>query len=147
MIYWTQDDTTLSYPQNPRVTETNIYDNNGNRKRTTIDYTSYSLPSAVYEYDSNGTTLLRRTTTDYRFDAEYVNRRVIGLVSAQRVYDASGATVSKVEYAYDWVSGYMQASAPSVQHDTTNYGSGFGYGRGIVTGVFRYNANAPDDAN
>jgi YD repeat-containing protein len=30
--FWTQDDTSLSYQKNPRVTETNIYDEAGNRR-------------------------------------------------------------------------------------------------------------------
>src|ERR1044072_1855042 len=35
---WTQDNTSLAYEVNPRVTETNIYDVDGNRRRTVIDY-------------------------------------------------------------------------------------------------------------
>src|SRR5258706_16324677 len=34
---WTQDNTNVSYQTNPRVTETNIYDVAGNRRRTTIN--------------------------------------------------------------------------------------------------------------
>src|SRR5205823_4767057 len=41
---YTQDDTTLSYQKNPRVTETNIYDSELNHKRTTIDYGPGSGP-------------------------------------------------------------------------------------------------------
>ena len=33
---WTQDDPALSYQKNPRVTETNVYDAEGNRRRVTI---------------------------------------------------------------------------------------------------------------
>lgn len=32
---WTQDNTTVSYPLNPRPTETNVYDESGNRRRMT----------------------------------------------------------------------------------------------------------------
>lgn len=35
---WTQDNTSVGYEVNPRVTETNIYDASGNRRRTTISY-------------------------------------------------------------------------------------------------------------
>jgi len=35
---WTQDNTSVSYEMNSRVTETNIYDASGNRHRTVIDY-------------------------------------------------------------------------------------------------------------
>jgi hypothetical protein len=34
-----------------------------------------------------------------------------------------------------------------MQHDTTNYGSSFDVGRGILTGVRRYNINAPSDTS
>ena len=37
-VSYTQDDTGLSYRKNPRVTETNIYDEAGNRRRSVIDY-------------------------------------------------------------------------------------------------------------
>jgi len=55
---WTQDDTSLSYQKNARVSETNIYDAEGNRRRVTTTYTTFtlpsgalcSLPSDVYEY-------------------------------------------------------------------------------------------------
>ena len=69
---WTQDNTGLSYPQNPRVAEANIYDDGGNRRRTTVDYTSYGLPSAVQEWiGSAGNSLYRTTTTAYRFDGVF----------------------------------------------------------------------------
>src|SRR5438034_626250 len=59
---WTQDNITLSYPQNPRVSETNIYDDAGNRRRTTIDYgQGYSLPTSIVDY-AGAQTLLRTTT-------------------------------------------------------------------------------------
>src|SRR5258706_10909067 len=60
----TQDNTSVSYQTNPRVTETNIYDVAGNRRRTTIDYGSYAqygLPYLVSEYAAHGTTETRRT--------------------------------------------------------------------------------------
>jgi len=35
---WTQENPALSYQLNPRITETNVYDAGGNRRRATIDY-------------------------------------------------------------------------------------------------------------
>src|SRR5438445_8807007 len=66
---WTQDNPSVSYPLNPRVTETNIYDPAGNRVRTTIGYkqftlsdgTSCQLPQDFFEYQANATTVLRRS--------------------------------------------------------------------------------------
>ncbi|MEP6912282.1 MAG: S8 family peptidase, partial [bacterium] len=89
-IAWTQDDTNLSYQKNPRVTETNIYDSDSNRKRVTIDYgsyASYSLPYEVTEYAADAATILRKTTTDYNLNSSYLNRRIIGLVSSVLVFD------------------------------------------------------------
>ena len=86
---WTQDNTALSYPQNPRPPQTNIYDPAGNRARRRVTYrgvtladgTSCNLPEEVYEYQANATTVLRRTHTDYNLATAYTSRRIIGLVS------------------------------------------------------------------
>src|ERR1044072_9380434 len=81
----------------------NIYDEAGNRRRTTIDYTSYSLPSAVREWvGSGGATRYRLTATGYLVDGEYLKRRIIGLVDNVQVTDGACALISKVTYAYDW---------------------------------------------
>ena len=61
---WTQDNTAVSYEVNPRVTETNVYDQSGNRRRTVIDYGPYAqwgLPYLVKDYAANGTTEIRHT--------------------------------------------------------------------------------------
>lgn len=144
---YTQDDTNLSYQKNPRVTETNIYDLEGNHKKTTIDYGSgsgpgsgqyaqYGLPYLVTEYAADATTPLRYTYTDYNLDSSYLNNRIIGLVSAVHVSNGS-AWQSKTVYAYDTGTDQLQAttSAPS-QHDTA-YGTAF-TARGNITAVSRY---------
>ena len=96
-LQWTQDNTGVVYQLNPRVTETNVYDEAGNRRRTTMSYTSFGLPSDVYEYDANATTVLRRIHTDYNLSAVYTDRRIIGLPSAQFLYDGSDNLFSKVD--------------------------------------------------
>jgi len=118
---WTQDDTSLSYQKNPRPVEMNIYDAEQNRRRTTISYTSYSLPSEVKEWGgANGDVLLRRTENHYRWDAEYISRQIIGLLGATLSYEGGGALLSKVDYHYDWENHYS-AQAPSVQHESLAY--------------------------
>jgi hypothetical protein len=112
---WTQDDTNLTYQKNARPTETNVYDPSGNRKRTTISYSTFtlpsgascSLPSDVYEYQADATTVLRRSHTDYVTSGNYISstRRLIGLPSFQFLYDGSNNLLSKVEYHYDWQMG------------------------------------------
>src|SRR5205085_8831765 len=106
---------------NPRVVESNIYDNTDSnnstwekQRRTTISYapgnpTDFNLPEEVSEYDYPSiTTVLRRTHTDYSQSSTYINKRIIGLPTASYLYDGSNALNSKVEYVYD-ESGYLQA--------------------------------------
>ena len=100
-LQWTQDNTGVAYRLNPRVTETNVYDEEGNRRRRTMSYTSFGLPSDVYEYDANATTVLRHTHTDYNLSAIYTSRRIIGLPSAQFLYDGANNLFSKVIIEYD----------------------------------------------
>ncbi|MFN2452987.1 MAG: hypothetical protein ABR577_02070 [Pyrinomonadaceae bacterium] len=145
-IAWTQDDLNASYQINPRPTDTDIYDASGNHKRTHIDYTSYSLPSDVYEYAADGTTVLRRSHTDYRWDQPYLARRIIGLPSIKYVYEGGGALASKLEYHYDWGGAYLISQGAAVHHEETVYGPSFINGRGNLTGIRRWNALAPDGA-
>ncbi|HEV7473479.1 MAG TPA: S8 family serine peptidase [Pyrinomonadaceae bacterium] len=142
-VAYTQDDTNLSYPKNPRVIETNVYDAESNRKRITIDYgayASYSLPYEVKEYAADGATIVRRTQTDYNLSSTYVDRRLIGLISAVNVIDhASSTTVSKVTLDYDWTGEYLAATpVAAIRHDDTNYGAGFVAGRGNLSAVTRW---------
>jgi RHS repeat-associated protein len=130
-IAWTQDDTGLSYQKNPRVTETNIYDAEGNRRRVTTSYgpyASYSLPYEVIEYAADGNTMLRRTYTDYNLDSSYTSRRIIGLVSAIHVVDhATESYVSKMTFDYDWGNEYWEATPqPATHHDASAVPTGHG---------------------
>jgi YD repeat-containing protein len=146
-LQWTQDNTGVAYRLNPRVTETNVYDEAGNRRRTTVSHTSFGLPSDVYEYDVNATTVLRRMHTDYNLSAVYTNRRIIGLPSAQFLYDGGDNLFSKVDYQYDLGGGYQVHQGPPVQHDTNNYGSGFVQGRGNLNVVRRSDVTDPDETS
>ena len=94
-INWTQDDENLTYQKNPRVTETNIYDSEGNRRRMTIGYTSFGLPNTVSEWTGSGNTLYRTTTTTYRFDGVYLDRRIIGLPDVVEVRDGASTLVAR----------------------------------------------------
>jgi RHS repeat-associated protein len=143
---WTQDNTAVNYPTNPRPVEFNISDPNGNRKRTTIQYTSYNLPEMVREWGgTNASQVLRRIYYQYNLDNVYVSRRMIGLPGITQVYEGENTLMSKVEYHYDWSHHFAGWLAPSTMHDGTNYGAGFTAGRGLVVGVLRYNKNAPGD--
>ncbi len=139
---WTQDSTNITYPLNPRVQETNVYDSN-NRARTQISYKSFSLdgttihlPEYVREYQANASTVLRSTHTQYNLDTTYTARRIIGLVSEKLLYEGDiGATLmSRVGYEYD-EEGSIEGSDAPVQHDNT----GPVAGRANLSSVKRYN--------
>ncbi|HJP93641.1 MAG TPA: DUF4214 domain-containing protein [Pyrinomonadaceae bacterium] len=139
---WTQDNTAVGYEVNPRVTETNIYDASGNRRRSSTVYTSYNLPAPVAlptevkEYAADGTTVLRRTTTTY-FDGghAYIDLRVLGLLREVIVYDGNNQPQSKVWYDYDWGNEYWAATPQAAtQHDA----SGVAIGRGNLCWIGRW---------
>jgi RHS repeat-associated protein len=144
-IAWTQDDTSLAYQKNPRVTETNIYDAEGNRRRTTISYypaSSFNLPSDVYEYAANGTTLLRRTHTNYLLSSTYTDRRIIGLPTGKYVFDGSDTLYKFDVFDYDYGgSALIDTPQPAVQHDPA-YGVSFLAGRGNLSLIRHTDATA-----
>ena len=149
MTTWTQDNTSVSYPLNPRVTETNIYDPEGNRARTQVTYqqftfadgTSCHLPRDVYEYAAEPETILRSTRTDYNTSTSYTGRHILGLVSEKRLYEGNvnsgGTLMSKASFSYDG-SGSIQGTDVPVQHDNTNYSASLVTGRANLSSVKRY---------
>jgi RHS repeat-associated protein len=143
---YTQDDTSLTYSVNARPIDINIYDAGNNRRRTIIGYNTFtlwsnascSLPSDVYEYAADASTVFRKTHTDYVLDTNYIwDKHVIGLPSAQYLCNGVGgaqpcsntagsaALLSKTTYDYDWSGEYFQAAGP-VQHANLGYISGRG---------------------
>jgi RHS repeat-associated protein len=150
---WTQDDETLTYMKNPRPTQTNVFDASGNQRQARISYVTnsgISLPSSVEEYGevNNVLTRMRVTTTDYKWDAAYLSRRILGLVSQRKILEGDAVTLrSKMVYTYDLGGEHMAntATAP-LQHDTT-YGTSFILGRGNVCQVERFDVNDPNNVN
>ena len=154
---WTQDDTTKTYIQNPRVTESKVGDTT-NIKRSTTDYylqdgslcavsgnpnaACYGLPKETKVYDANQTTVLKTAKSFYNFDSAYLSRRIIGLPSGSELYDQNGALMSKMTYNYDEGnfsdSSLNQNLSSAIAHDNTNYGSSFIAGRANQTSVTRY---------
>jgi YD repeat-containing protein len=151
---WTQDQDSagINYQTNPRVTETNIFDASGNRRRTTVSYAppftlpsgaNCSLPRDTREYAGDASTVLRHTHIDYRMDptldASYLQRHIIGLVKEQTLYEVSGGSetlMSKVGFGYD-ESGSVQGSDAPVSHDIS-YDGNFVGGRANLSSVKRY---------
>src|SRR5262249_43873145 len=115
---WTQDNGSVGYEVNPRVTETNIYDASGNRRRTLINYWPYSeygLPAWVKEFAADGTEL-RQTFIDYNLSQTYLERHIIGLVSQVQVTNIY-STQSKLTYDYDEPARLQAVAAAATQHD------------------------------
>lgn len=139
-LAWTQDNTSAVYKTNPRVIETNVYDSVGNRRRTTVDYSvaayaQYGLPYFVTEYAAGGMTELRRTYTDYNLSQAYLDRRIIGLVSAVHLTDAGGYQ-GKMTYGYDDPARLSSQATISTMHDQSY--DGYFTIRGNLTSVSRW---------
>jgi RHS repeat-associated protein len=145
-MYWTQDNEALSYQVNPRPNDVRAIDEAGNQRRVTIAYDLYGLPSNVREY--SGASVVRRRETQYRFDAAFVDRHILGVVWMELVYEGESTLRSKLNYHHDWTDpDSWNGQTPLTGHDTTNYGSSFVWGRANVTGIRRYNLQAPTDDN
>src|SRR5688572_20094084 len=143
---WTQDNTSVGYEVNPRVTETNVYDAGGNRRRTVIDYGVYAqwgLPYRVKEYAADAVTEIRHTITDYNLAQAYLDRRIIGLVSEVQVTNGSQA-LTKITYGYDDPARLQAVPASATQHDTA-YSTSL-TARGNVTAVSRWDATDINNA-
>ena len=141
LMVWTQDNTSLPYSQNERLTDIKLYDGT-NVSHTSIDYNSgFGLPTTVREWGLVGgqLTLLRRTETEYNLGSAYLNSRVIGLPWRVLVYDGGGALVSKRHFFYDW-DGWHLEDIPNVtipQHDPA-YSASYAAGRGNLVLMQRF---------
>jgi RHS repeat-associated protein len=142
---WTHDDPNLPYAKNPRPWEHNVYDPQGNRKRTAISYTSYSLPSIIYEYGADAQTLVRQTNFAYNLTSTYLDRRIIGLVTAKEVYEVPSNYTMVSRTTYDYDSTALENPGTVWQHDGAYYGAGTVSGRGNMTAVHRFDVTAPYD--
>src|SRR6185369_3617751 len=134
------------YEVNPRVTETNVYDASGNRRRTAIDYgpyAAYGLPYAVHEYAADGVSVLRETFTDYNLSQAYLDRRIIGLVAWVHITNGPQYQ-TKLGYEYDDPARLHGVPAAATQHDV-NYNLSF-TARGNLTAVTRWDVNDINNA-
>ena len=143
---WTQDNTSAGYEVNPRVTETNVYDLSGNRRRIVIDYGPYAqwgLPYGVREFAADGVTEIRQTWTDYNLSQAYLDRRIIGLISQVLLTNVSSSQ-GKITYDYDEAARLQSVPSAATQHDTA-YNTSF-TARGNVTSVSQWDFNDINNA-
>jgi YD repeat-containing protein len=138
---YTQDNPAASFPRNPRVYESNIYDGSGNHRRTTIEYTAFGKPLLLTEYD--GATPLRNTLFEYVTDASYVSKRMVGLLYRQTVFDGSWTPYARTTYGYDGEAVQSQAQT-ATQHESA-YNPSFA-ARGNVTSISRWDVFDIDNA-
>jgi YD repeat-containing protein len=156
---WTQGDTTKSYIVNPRVIETRVGDTS-NKKKTQIDYylqtgtnvSPYGLVKEIRVYDSDLSTVLKKSVTEYETDTAYMSRRLVGLPSEVETYglETTGLNLmSKVTYEYDegnFSDTALSQNISPVQHDT-NFSSSFVTGRGNLTSTTRWNVEYPTNSS
>jgi YD repeat-containing protein len=155
---WTQDNTSLSYTLNPRVTETRVGDGT-NTKKTAISYWAetstpniaiYGLVKGTQVFGTDLATVLKQTYTTYNLDSNYASRRIIGLPSTVEAWGWNDNTssleyVSKASYGYDEENFSYESNqniSSVIQHDTS-YSSSFYAGRGNLTTVRRWNVEYP----
>jgi YD repeat-containing protein len=137
---YTQDNPAVGYQLNPRVYESDIYDEAGNHRRMSMEYTPYGRPLLLTEYD--GATPLRNTLFEYVTDPSYVAKRIVGLVYRQTVLDGTWTAYSRTTYAYD--SPVQAQALTAVQHDQA-FDTSFTT-RGNVTSISRWDVTDIDNA-
>lgn len=134
---WTQDNTSLTVPANPRLSSTS----------TTLN-DSGQFTSVSFLYDSNGnvtdlaendfTGLSRKTHTDFLTASAYTSLHILNRPSKVQIYDAGNNLRSRTDLVYD--GGTLTSVTAAPQHDNTNFGTSFTT-RGNVTTATQY-ANA-----
>ena len=151
---WVNGNPSVSYWLNPQVIETNVRDEQGGWRKTTINYADFGAVSEIREYDtpSNPSTVLRRTEYAYLRGLAYtgnLKRRLTRLVTSQKVYDGDGALQSKVKLEYDLGGPFLVHPAPPeplpIRYDVANFGPTFVQGRGNLNRITRWDINDEDD--
>lgn len=87
----------------PRPIWTEVKDERSQAIRTEYSYAlnKYNQVVEVRNFDYDGTTLLKRTTSSYQNSTNYINRHIFNLPTAVDVYGGDGVRASRTEYEYD----------------------------------------------
>jgi len=134
---WTQDNTSISVPLNPRVlSSTATLSDSGQSASTFLVYDANGNVTDVNEQDY-GFSLVRKTHIDYLTGTAYSNLHILDRPAAVRVSDGSGVIKSQSAYTYDSYGTGPTNVTGAPQHDDTNYGATFTT-RGNVTKTTRY---------
>jgi hypothetical protein len=132
---WTQDNVSLSYALNPRLTSAlSTLNDSGQQSKVAYTYSAnYGNVTQVAEYDY-GLVLRRTTQTDYLSDSSYISAHIYDRPSQLRIYNGSSNLISRADLVYDGSS--LSSESGALQHDS-NYGTSFTT-RGNLTSVTRY---------
>ncbi|MEJ7623794.1 MAG: hypothetical protein WKF34_07355 [Pyrinomonadaceae bacterium] len=147
---WEQDNTSLTYPLNPRVYDERVGDGANVRRVVTTFASSggsgaYHLPQTIEEYNPNNT-VLRKKVIAYNPASAYTSRRLIALPTQVETWGWNSVNqsldyASKETYAYDegdFSDSTLSQTIYPTQHDATNYGSSFIAGRANLTSTTRH---------
>jgi len=133
---WTQDNTALSIPLNPRPTNViTTLNDSGQSSNTILGYDANGNVNDLKEYDFGG--LSRETKTTY---TTYPTQHILNLPSQVLIYNGSAQLIARTDIAYDSYSGGF-TGITTTNHDA-NYSTSF-TSRGNITSTTRYtNASA-----
>ena len=133
---WTQDNTALSIPLNPRPTNViTTLNDSGQSSNTILGYDANGNVNDLKEYDFGG--LSRETKTTY---TTYPTQHILNLPSQVLIYNGSAQLIARTDIAYDSYSGGF-TGITTTNHDAS-YSTSF-TSRGNITSTTRYsNASA-----
>jgi len=133
---FTQDNTSVSYPTNPRLTNVLTFNDAGQQSHVSYSYDSFGNVNQVQEYGF-GNVLARTTQTDFQTSSAYTAVNILNRPLETRIYNASGSLVDKVDYAYDSMSSLSITVTGATNHDDTDFGSTM-LTRGNLSSTTRY---------
>ena len=128
---WTQDNTSLSVPLNPRpLSVSTTLNDSGQVSSVSYGYDANGNVNDFKEYDYGG--LARETKTTY---LTYATQHILNRPSQVLIYNGSSQLNARTDIAYDSYSGGL-TGVTTTNHDS-NYGTTF-TARGNVTSTTRY---------
>lgn len=133
---YTQDNTSVSYPTNPRLINALTFNDAGQQSQVSYSYDSFGNVNQVQEYGF-GNVFARKTQTDFQTSSAYTALNILNRPLETRIYDASGNLVDKIDYAYDSMSSLSVTVTGAKNHDDTDYGSAM-LTRGNLSSTTRY---------
>lgn len=133
---WTQDNTNVTYPTNPRLTTSVTQNEVAQQSQISYAYDGYGNINQTQEYDY-GKILARTTQTDFQTSSSYVTQHILDRPLESRTYDGKGNLTGKTDFAYDAAGSLSLSVSGAAHHDDTNYGSGTTV-RGNLSSITRY---------